>query len=54
MTIVHRGPSTASKKAARYLSTHPTATARQLAVKFGLNITTIYRSAWWKNHHAGA
>lgn len=52
MTIVHRGPSAASKKAAKYLSKHPNTTAQELAEKFGVNVTTIYRSAWWKGHRA--
>lgn len=54
MTKVQRGPSKASKDAAKFLGKNPDATAQLLAEKFGLNVTTIYRSAWWKNRHASA
>lgn len=48
MTKVQRGLSTASKKAATYLQKHPDATAKELAKKFGVSLTTIYRAPWWK------
>lgn len=48
MTKVKRGPSKASKDAARYLLKHPGTTAQELAEKFGINVTTIYRATWWK------
>lgn len=44
-----RGKSQAVKDAMAHLAANPTATAEFLAVKFGLNITTIYRADWWKN-----
>lgn len=44
-----RGPSQAVKDAQEYLRAHPEATVKFLAVKFGLDIATIYRSSWWKD-----
>ena len=48
-----RGKSQAVKDAMAHLAANPTATAQFLAVKFGLNISTIYRSNWWKQAKAG-
>lgn len=47
-----RGPSTATKKAERFFAKTPTATARELANKFGIDTATIYRAEWWKNRTA--
>jgi hypothetical protein len=43
-----RGPSQAVKDAKAFLKDNPGTTATFLAVKFGLNLSTIYRSDWWK------
>lgn len=44
-----RGPSQAALKAKAYALKHPDKlTAEQLAKKFGINPTTVYRSDWWK------
>lgn len=45
-----RGPSQAVKEATEYLKLHPGTSADILAIKFGLNITTVYRSDWWKKY----
>lgn len=45
-----RGPSQAVKEAHEYLKLHPATPADVLAIKFGLNISTIYRSGWWKKY----
>lgn len=44
-----RGPSKAAIKASQYLGRNPNVTARQLADRFGIDVTTVRRSAWWKN-----
>ena len=43
-----RGPSTATKQAQAYLKKNPMAEGAFLARKFGLNLSTVYRAAWWK------
>ncbi len=43
-----RGESQAVKDAKAHLAANPGATAQYLATRFGLNITTVYRSEWWK------
>lgn len=48
-TKTRRGPSAASIDAAKYLAKNPGTEALTLAKKFKINITTVYRSAWWKN-----
>lgn len=48
-TKTRRGPSAASIDAAKYLAKNPGTEALALAKKFNINITTVYRSAWWKN-----
>lgn len=44
-----RGPSQAALKAKAYAQKHPELNAEQLAKKFGINPTTVYRSDWWRN-----
>lgn len=43
-----RGPSQAAIKAAEYVKKHPGIKGPELAKRFGLNLTTVYRAAWWK------
>jgi len=43
-----RTQSSKADKAERMLKKNPLITAPELARKTGLNITTIYRSKWWK------
>lgn len=45
---VKRGLSAASKAAARHLERNPDASADDLAKKFKIAITTVYRAPWWK------
>lgn len=47
-----RGLSQAATKAAAYCRKHPDVKGPEVARKFGLNLTTVYRSAWWKQRHA--
>lgn len=51
-TKTRRGPSAAALSAAKYLAKNPGTDAMTLAKKFKINITTVYRSAWWKNRNA--
>lgn len=45
-----KGLSTAAKKAAAYAEKHPgQLNAEQLAKKFGLHPSTVYRADWWRN-----
>jgi DNA-binding MarR family transcriptional regulator len=44
----HRGPSEAVKSAKRYLAANPDITGSELAHKFKIDLSTIYRSSWWK------
>lgn len=45
-----RGSSNAVKKAADYERKHPgQLSGDQLAKKFGVHPTTIYRADWWRN-----
>lgn len=44
-----RGLSTAVKKAKAYLQRNPNTEGPALAKKFGINLSTVYRSDWWKN-----
>ena len=46
--IPKRGPSSGSKRAAKYFAEHPDATAKELAKKFAIDLTTIYRATWWQ------
>lgn len=39
-----------SEKAQRLLTADPKITGAELARKTGLNITSIYRAPWWKEH----
>lgn len=48
-----RGPSAKSKKAQAYLLKHPAATALELAKKFKISHTTVYRAPWWINRNKG-
>lgn len=48
-----RGPSEASKAAERYLGRNPGTPAADLAKKFKVALTTIYRAPWWKNQNKG-
>lgn len=43
-----RGPSQAVKDAKAFLLAAPDTSAQFLAIKFGINLSTIYRSDWWK------
>lgn len=45
-----RGPTNAVKLAQMYLERHPEASAKFLAVKFGIDTSTIYRSDFWKEN----
>jgi len=47
-----RGLSQAANKAAEYCKKHPETKGADVARKFGLNLTTVYRSAWWKQRRA--
>lgn len=47
-----RGPSKAAIKASQYLGKNPNVTAQQLADRFGIDVTTVRRSAWWQNRSA--
>lgn len=41
--------SEASKKAEKYLSQNPRATAEEIARKCGLSVSAVNKSGWWKN-----
>lgn len=43
-----RGLSAASKAAGQYLEKHPDASPADLAKKFKIALTTVYRAPWWK------
>lgn len=43
-----RGPSKACAKAGEYHAKHPEMPLPELAKKFGIDLSTIYRSNWWK------
>lgn len=43
-----RGPSQSVKDAKAFLLAAPDTSAQFLAIKFGINLSTIYRSDWWK------
>lgn len=45
-----RGKSKAAKDAMEYLKLYPDTPAKTLAVKFGIDTSTIYRSGWWKEN----
>jgi len=45
-----RGSSKAAIKAAEFLTKNPTMLPMQLAMKFGLDVSTVYRAKWWKDH----
>jgi hypothetical protein len=45
---VKRGPSQAVKDAKAFLTAAPETSAQFLSIKFGINLSTIYRSDWWK------
>lgn len=47
-----RGPTKAVKKAAAHVGKHPNITAAEVAKKFGLDVSTVYRAEWWKNRTA--
>lgn len=47
--IKRRGQSSAAKSAERYLANHPETQAADLAKKFKIALTTVYRAPWWKN-----
>lgn len=49
--VTPRGPSTATKQAKAYLKKNPEIEGAALARKFGLNLSTVYRSAWWKDRN---
>lgn len=44
-----KGMTAAAKKASAYVAKHPgELNAEQVAKKFGLHPSTVYRSEWWK------
>lgn len=44
-----KGMTAAAKKASAYVLKHPgEMNAEQIAKKFGLHPSTVYRSEWWK------
>lgn len=45
-----RGPTNAVKLAQMYLEKNPETSAKFLAVKFGIDTSTIYRSDFWKDN----
>jgi hypothetical protein len=45
-------PTAAARAARDHLKKHPLATARELADKFKLDTSSIYRAQWWKDHQA--
>lgn len=48
-----KGMTTAAKKAAAYVQKHPhELNAEQIAKKFGIHPSTVYRSDWWKSRPA--
>lgn len=50
-----KGLTLAAKKAAAYAAKHPgELNAEQLAKKFGLHPSTVYRADWWKNRQKAA
>lgn len=44
-----RGQSSSSKAAERHLEKYPGTPAKELAKKFKIDLSTIYRSVWWKD-----
>lgn len=46
-----RGQSSSSKAAERHLEKYPGTPAKELAKKFKIDLSTIYRSAWWKKNN---
>lgn len=46
-----RGLSAASKAAGQYLDKHPDTSPADLAKKFKIALTTVYRSPWWKKRN---
>lgn len=50
--VKRRGASSASKAAGKYLEKHPDATAKEMAKKFKIDLSTVYRSEWWTNRTA--
>lgn len=48
---IRRGLSAASKDAAKFLEKHPDTTAAELAKRFRIAITTVYRAPWWKKKY---
>lgn len=50
-----KGLSGAAKSAAAWVAKHPgQLNAEQIAKKFKLHPSTVYRSAWWKNREKAA
>lgn len=43
-----RGQSKATQAAEKYLEKNPSAKAAEIAAKFGIDLSTVTRSAWWK------
>jgi hypothetical protein len=43
-----RGPSAATKQAERYLLKNMPVSAKDLAARFKIDVSTIYRATWWK------
>lgn len=44
-----RRQTSAAASAERYLAAHPETPAADLAKKFKIALTTVYRAPWWKN-----
>lgn len=49
-----RRQTSAAASAERYLLAHPETPAADLAKKFKIALTTVYRAPWWKNRTKGA
>lgn len=43
-----RGPSKAAQSAEKYFKLHPDTEAAALAKRFRVDVSTIYRAAWYK------
>ena len=48
MSKVSRGPSKAQKDAEKYFAKNPESSAAELAKRFGVALSTIYRADWFK------
>jgi len=48
-----RGPSSASERAKNYFKQHPETSGPELAKRFKIDVTTVYRAKWWKEARNG-